>query len=184
MTTINSRSEMLSWQTGPCYLGTLLVAHTSAGVCAVLPGESRDELIAELARQYPNTALKHADDPGIPWFTAVMDYLEDSRRPLAAEIELRGTDFQCKVWRALQEIPSGSTASYAEIARRIGQPQASRAVAGACAANSLAVVVPCHRVLRSDGALSGYRWGIKRKQALLEREQRLSRPKESDADLP
>lgn len=177
MTTIDPRSETLSWQTGHCYLGTLLVAHTSAGVCAVLPGESKDELIAELARRYPNATLKQAKDPDVPWFNAVMDYLEDSRKPLAIELDLRGTDFQCRVWRALQEIPSGSSASYADIARRIGQPQASRAVAGACAANALAVVVPCHRVLRSDGALSGYRWGIKRKQALLEREQGLSRSK-------
>ncbi|MDN6318362.1 MAG: methylated-DNA--[protein]-cysteine S-methyltransferase [Marinobacter sp.] len=169
-----AQGETITWQAGHCYLGEILVAHSSNGVCAVLPGESRDELVAELARRFPEATLAHANDSRADWFTAVMSYLIDSRRPLSIKLDLRGTEFQCAVWRTLQDIPSGSSASYGEIARRMGVPTASRAVAGACAANPLAVVVPCHRVLRGDGSLSGYRWGVKRKQAVLSHEQGLS----------
>ncbi|RBW49895.1 methylated-DNA--[protein]-cysteine S-methyltransferase [Marinobacter sp. F3R11] len=166
--------ELIAWQTGHCYLGEVLVARTVAGVCAVLPGESPEELVAELARRFPNAILEHANNSRAEWFAGVMNYLIDSRRPLSVQLDLRGTDFQRRVWRALQEIPSGSSASYGEIARRMGVPSASRAVAGACAANPLAVVIPCHRILRGDGSLSGYRWGVRRKQALLSHEQGLS----------
>lgn len=170
----SAQDETITWQTGHCYLGEILVAGTSGGVCAVLPGGSAEELVAELARRFPGATLKHANDSRADWFAGVMSYLIDSRKPLSIQLDLRGTEFQCKVWRALQEIPSGSSASYGDIARRMGMPTASRAVAGACAANPLAVVVPCHRVLRGDGSLSGYRWGVKRKQAVLSHEQGLS----------
>ncbi|MDO6440637.1 MULTISPECIES: methylated-DNA--[protein]-cysteine S-methyltransferase [unclassified Marinobacter] len=170
----NAQDETITWQTGHCYLGEILVASTQSGVCAVLPGGSREELVMELARRFPNATLEHANNSRADWFAEVMRYLIDSRRPLAVQLDLRGTEFQCRVWRALQEIPSGSSSSYGEIAQRMGIPTASRAIAGACAANPLAVVVPCHRVLRGDGSLSGYRWGIKRKQALLSHEQGLS----------
>lgn len=166
--------ETITWQVGHCYLGDILVAHSPAGVCAVLPGDSSEELALELARRFPTATLKHANDSRAVWFAEVMSYLIDSRKPLSVKLDLRGTEFQCRVWRALREIPSGCSASYGEIARRVGAPTASRAVAGACAANPLAVVVPCHRVLRGDGSLSGYRWGVKRKQAVLSHEQRLS----------
>jgi len=174
MTGSNSQDETITWQTGHCYLGEILVARTESGVCAVLPGGSPEELVAELARRFPNAILKHANNSRADWFADVMSYLIDSRRPLSVQLDLRGTEFQCKVWRALQEIPSGSSTSYGEIAERMGMPTASRAIAGACAANPLAVVVPCHRVLRGDGSLSGYRWGVKRKQAVLSHEQGLS----------
>ncbi|MGO1463170.1 MAG: methylated-DNA--[protein]-cysteine S-methyltransferase [Marinobacter sp.] len=169
-----AKNETISWQAGHCYLGEVLVACSHTGVCAVLPGESRDELVAELARRFPDAILIHANDSRADWFASVMRYLIDSRRPLSVALDLRGTEFQCRVWQTLRDIPSGSSASYGDIARRMGMPAASRAVAGACAANPLAVVVPCHRVLRSDGSLSGYRWGIRRKQAVLSHEQGLS----------
>ncbi|WP_298447725.1 methylated-DNA--[protein]-cysteine S-methyltransferase [uncultured Marinobacter sp.] len=174
MTAKNAQDETILWQTGHCYLGEVLVACTPKGVCAVLPGETADELVDDLAQRFPNAELTHANDSRAPWFTEVMNHLIDSRRPLSVELDLRGTEFQCRVWQALQEIPSGSSSSYGDIARQMGMPTASRAVAGACAANPMAVVVPCHRVLRGDGSLSGYRWGIKRKQALLSHEQGLS----------
>lgn len=174
MTGNSTQGETITWQTGHCYLGEILVASTPYGVCAVLPGESVEALKEDLARRFPHASLTHAANSRASWFANVMNYLVDSRKPLAVELDLRGTEFQCRVWRALQEIPSGSSASYGEIARRMGVPSASRAVAGACAANPLAVVVPCHRVLRGDGSLSGYRWGIERKQAVLNREQGLS----------
>ncbi|WP_096275508.1 methylated-DNA--[protein]-cysteine S-methyltransferase [Marinobacter sp. LV10R510-11A] len=174
MTGKSAQAETISWQAGHCYLGEILVARSISGVCAVLPGESPDELVAELARRFPGATLNPANDSRADWFAGVMSYLIDSRKPLAIQLDLRGTEFQCKVWRALQEIPSGSSASYGDIARRMGMPSAARAVAGACAANPLAVVVPCHRVLRGDGSLSGYRWGVKRKQAVLSHEQGLS----------
>lgn len=174
MTEKSGQGETITWQTGHCYLGEILVARSRNGVCAVLPGESRDELVAELARRFPDATLTHTKDSRADWFAGVMSYLIDSRRPLSIKLDLRGTDFQCAVWRALRDIPSGSSASYGEIAQRMGKPTASRAVAGACAANPLAVVVPCHRVLRRDGGLSGYRWGVKRKQAVLSHEQGLS----------
>ena len=174
MTGSNAQDETITWQTGHCYLGEILVARTPRGVCAVLPGEFPEELVAELARRFPNAILEHANNSRAEWFTDVMSYLIDSRRPLSVQLDLRGTEFQCKVWRALQKIPSGSSTSYGEIAERMGMPTASRAIAGACAANPLAVVVPCHRVLRGDGSLSGYRWGVKRKQAILSHEQGLS----------
>ncbi|MCK0164567.1 methylated-DNA--[protein]-cysteine S-methyltransferase [Marinobacter sp. S6332] len=174
MTGKNAQDETITWQTGHCYLGEILVACTSQGVCAVLPGDSVEELTADLARRFPNACFAHANNSRAEWFSSVMSYLIDSRKPLTAQLDLRGTDFQCKVWQALQEIPSGSSSTYGDIARRMGMPTASRAVAGACAANPLAVVVPCHRVLRGDGSLSGYRWGVKRKQAVLSHEQGLS----------
>lgn len=174
MTGKSAQGEKITWQTGHCYLGEILVARTPRGVCAVLPGESPEELVAELARRFPSAALEYANNSRADWFACVMNYLIDSRKPLSIQLDLRGTEFQCSVWRALQDIPSGSSASYGEIARRMGIPTASRAIAGACAANPLAVVVPCHRVLRGDGSLSGYRWGVKRKQALLSHEQGLS----------
>ncbi len=174
MTGNKVQDETITWQTGHCYLGEILVARALNGVCAVLPGESLEELVTELARRFPDAILEHANNSRADWFADVMSYLIDSRKPLSVQLDLRGTDFQCRVWRALQEIPSGCSASYGEIARRMGMPTASRAVAGACAANPLAVVVPCHRVLHRDGSLSGYRWGIKRKQAVLSHEQGLS----------
>ncbi|QSP96534.1 methylated-DNA--[protein]-cysteine S-methyltransferase [Marinobacter salinisoli] len=168
------QGEPIVWQVGRCYLGTVMVARTSKGICAVLPGDSTEELLTELADRFPGATFEHCDSHREDWFQGVMDYLVDSRKQPSVRLDLRGTDFQCRVWHTLREIPSGSCASYSEVARRVGLPSGSRAVAGACAANPVAVLVPCHRVLRSDGSLSGYRWGLQRKKALLDHEQSLS----------
>ncbi|KAA1174919.1 methylated-DNA--[protein]-cysteine S-methyltransferase [Marinobacter salinexigens] len=166
--------EIITWQVGNCYLGSVLVAHSDHGVCAVLPGDSTEGLLADLAGRFPGAQLQHSETSSEDWFSEVMDYLVDSRHTLGVDLDLRGTEFQRRVWQTLRTIPSGSRASYAEVARKVGVPSGSRAVAGACAANHLAVLVPCHRVVRSDGSLSGYRWGESRKRALLNHEQALS----------
>jgi AraC family transcriptional regulator of adaptative response/methylated-DNA-[protein]-cysteine methyltransferase len=153
-----------------CPLGLVLAAWTSQGLCAVLLGDDRAALLRDLEARLPSAALvavePSADDP----IARVIALIESPRGAQELAIDARGTAFQRSVWSALREIPAGSTASYADIALRLGRPKAVRAVAGACAANPLAVVVPCHRVLRSDGSLSGYRWGVERKRALLARE--------------
>jgi len=169
-----AENEVITWQAGPCYLGTVLVARTTEGICAVLLGDTAEELETDLKKRFPKADLVHTNNSGDVWFLSVMDYLADSRKALPVSLDMHGTEFQLRVWRALRDIPSGEFSSYGEVARKIGIPSGSRAVAGACAANPLAILVPCHRVLKSDGELSGYRWGIKRKQALLDHEQSLS----------
>jgi AraC family transcriptional regulator of adaptative response/methylated-DNA-[protein]-cysteine methyltransferase len=139
-------------------------------VCAILLGDDPDALLAQLQQRFPRGA---PDRRRCGLRTArgqVVGFVEAPRIGLALPLDMRGTAFQQRVWQALRDIPPGETLSYAELARRIGAPRAVRAVAGACAANPLAVAIPCHRVVRSDGALAGYRWGIERKRALLERE--------------
>lgn len=169
-----AQDETITWQADTCYLGTVLVARTAEGICSVLLGDTTEDLVVDLAKRFPDTVLMHTSNSRDEWFLSVMDYLVDSRKPMPVSLDMRGTEFQCKVWQALREIPSGSSASYGEVARKVGIPSGSRAVAGACAANPLAVLVPCHRVLKSDGGLSGYRWGVRRKKALLDHEQSLS----------
>jgi AraC family transcriptional regulator of adaptative response/methylated-DNA-[protein]-cysteine methyltransferase len=152
------------------YLGWVLVAATDRGICRIDLGETPEALKARLEADFPEADL----GPGGPAFDAVVAQvvalLEAPERGLALPLDIQGTAFQRRVWAALQEIPAGATASYGEIAARIGEPQAARAVAQACAHNTLAVAIPCHRVVRSDGSLGGYRWGLDRKAALLERE--------------
>jgi AraC family transcriptional regulator, regulatory protein of adaptative response / methylated-DNA-[protein]-cysteine methyltransferase len=151
-------------------LGQVLVAQSAAGLCAVLLGDDGAALRHDLKGRFPWARLTEGG-PGLDTLaTRVLRFLESPGDGLDVPLDLRGTEFQKSVWNALLEIPAGSTASYAGIARRIGLPAAARAVARACGANSLAVVIPCHRVVRSDGNLSGYRWGVERKRALLERE--------------
>ncbi|WP_085317644.1 methylated-DNA--[protein]-cysteine S-methyltransferase [Derxia lacustris] len=155
---------------GQCSLGAILVAQTAVGLCAVLLGDDPDALLHELQRRFGAARLIGGDADFERTVATVIGFVEAPRLGLALPLDLRGTAFQQRVWQALRQIPPGSTASYAQIAERIGAPKAVRAVAGACAANPLAVAIPCHRVLRSDGGLSGYRWGVERKRALLERE--------------
>ena len=150
-------------------LGRLLVARSDVGLCAVLPGDADAVLEADLRARLPAHVVLRNDDAVAPLADSVRRCIEGVAQP-DFELDLRGTDFQRSVWRALRQVPAGATASYTEIAERIGRPQSVRAVAQACAANALAVVVPCHRAVRLDGGLSGYRWGIERKRALLERE--------------
>ena len=152
-------------------LGRLLVAATERGVCRVMLGDNGETLQADLLSEFP-TARVVQDKSGklAGWVGAILAYL-DAREPhLDLPLDIRATAFQRRVWRELQKIPFGKTRSYAEVARRIGQPQATRAVARACATNPAALVIPCHRVIREDGDLGGYRWGLERKKALLERE--------------
>jgi AraC family transcriptional regulator of adaptative response/methylated-DNA-[protein]-cysteine methyltransferase len=155
---------------GACSLGAILVASTDKGVCAVLLGEDADALVKDLQDRFPRACFVGGERDFEQWMAQVVGLVEAPRQGLNLPLDVRGTAFQQRVWEALRAIPPGSTASYAEIAERIGAPKAVRAVAQACAANHIAVAIPCHRVVRSDGALSGYRWGVERKQKLLERE--------------
>lgn len=159
----------IRYAVGQCSLGALLVARSPAGLCAISLGDDADALAAGLLTAHPQ-ARPDTDDSALAQVAAFID------RPgsaLALPLAPQGTPFQLRVWQALAQIAPGHTLSYTELAQRIGAPRAVRAVAGACAANPLAVAIPCHRVLRRDGALAGYRWGEARKRALLEREARL-----------
>ncbi|MCB0022555.1 MAG: methylated-DNA--[protein]-cysteine S-methyltransferase, partial [Caldilinea sp.] len=152
-----------------CYLGWVLVAATDRGLCAIDLGDDPEALEAGLRERFPKAAIRH--DPGFSdWTQQVVRFLNAPERGLDLPLDIQGTAFQRRVWTALRAIPAGSTLSYTEVAERIGEPKAVRAVAGACAANKLAVAIPCHRVVRQNGNLSGYRWGIERKRKLLARE--------------
>ena len=155
---------------GQCSLGAILVARSDRGVCAILLGDDADALARELQDRFPQASLVGGEAGFEQWVAQVVGCVEAPGLGLDLPLDVRGTAFQQRVWQALQAIPAGKTASYADIAHRIGAPKSYRAVAQACGANALAVAIPCHRVVRSDGGLSGYRWGVARKRALLERE--------------
>ena len=157
---------------GECSLGAILVAQSERGICAILLGDDADALTPQLQDRFPNAQLSGGDAAFERIVAQVVGFVEAPRNGLELPLDVRGTAFQQRVWQALRKIPAGKTVSYAEIATRIGAPRAVRAVAGACAANMHAVAIPCHRVIKRDGALSGYRWGVERKQALLVRESR------------
>ncbi|HTT09659.1 MAG TPA: bifunctional DNA-binding transcriptional regulator/O6-methylguanine-DNA methyltransferase Ada [Burkholderiaceae bacterium] len=155
---------------GECSLGSILVARSARGICAISLGDDPEELARDLQDRFPQARLI-GDDAGFAALVArVVGLVEAPGVGLDLPLDVRGTAFQRRVWEALREIPAGATESYAEIARRIGAPKSVRAVAQACGANPLAVAIPCHRVVRQDGSLSGYRWGVRRKEALLARE--------------
>jgi len=155
---------------GECSLGSILVAKSERGVCAILLGDDPEALARDLQDQFPNANLAGGDAQFEQLVAKVVGLVEAPGVGLDLPLDVRGTAFQQRVWQALKGIPVGVTASYAEIAKRIGSPGAARAVAQACASNRLAVAIPCHRVVRNDGAISGYRWGVERKRELLERE--------------
>ena len=157
---------------GECSLGSILVAATERGVCAILFGDDPAELAHDLERRFPKARIIGADRDFEQLVAEVVGLVEAPRVGTKLPLDIRGTAFQQRVWKALAEVPAGETRTYAEIAGAIGAPRAVRAVAGACAANALAVAIPCHRVVRTDGDLSGYRWGVERKRALLAREAR------------
>lgn len=157
---------------GECALGAILVAQSERGICAILLGDDPDALARDLQDRFPRASLIGGDRGFEQLVATVVGFVEAPRIGLDLPLDVRGTAFQQRVWQALRVIPAGHTASYTEIARRIGAPKAVRAVAGACAANALAVAIPCHRVVRSDGGLSGYRWGVERKRTLLDNEAR------------
>jgi AraC family transcriptional regulator of adaptative response/methylated-DNA-[protein]-cysteine methyltransferase len=155
---------------GSSSLGAILVARSGRGVCAILLGDDPDRLVRDLRDRFPRARLIGGDADFGRWVAKVVGLVEAPGTGLDLPLDVRGTAFQQRVWQALRRIPAGKTATYSQIARRIGAPKAVRAVAQACAANPLAVAIPCHRVVRNDGALAGYRWGVARKRALLERE--------------
>lgn len=155
---------------GESSLGAILVARSQRGVCAISLGDDPERLLRELQDRFPRAELIGGDAAFERLVAQVVGLIEHPNIGHDLPLDVRGTAFQQRVWQALRQIPCGETASYAQIAQRIGAPKAVRAVAQACAANALAVAVPCHRVVRSDGALSGYRWGVERKRALLVRE--------------
>ena len=155
---------------GPCSLGSIFVAATEIGVCAISLGEDPETLVHDLEKRFPRATLVGADERFEKLVANVVGLVEYPRGKGDLPLDIRGTVFQQRVWQALRDIPAGTTATYAEVASAIGEPGSARAVAQACAANPLAVAIPCHRVVRTDGSLSGYRWGIDRKRSLLDRE--------------
>jgi AraC family transcriptional regulator of adaptative response/methylated-DNA-[protein]-cysteine methyltransferase len=163
-------NEDIKFAVGQTSLGAILVASTNKGVAAILLGSDPEDLVRDLQDRFPKAHLIGADRDYEALVARVVGFVEAPKMGLNLPLDVRGTAFQERVWKALQEIPPGATVSYAEIARHIGAPKSVRAVAGACAANNLAVAIPCHRVVRNDGALSGYAWGVDRKRALIERE--------------
>jgi AraC family transcriptional regulator, regulatory protein of adaptative response / methylated-DNA-[protein]-cysteine methyltransferase len=161
---------VIHFAVGECSLGSILVARSAKGVCAILLGDDPDALVRDLQDRFPRATFVGGDRAFEKVVARVVGFIESPARGLDLPLDVRGTAFQQRVWQALRKIPAGSTVSYTEIASRIGMPNGSRAVAQACGANPLAVAIPCHRVVRNDGSLSGYRWGVERKRRLLERE--------------
>lgn len=154
----------------PCSLGWVIVAATRTGICAIAFGDAPQTLANDLRARFPQAQFEPADDEFRCWIARVLAYIEQPRGMLDLPLDIQGTVFQHRVWQALRAIPAGETASYGEIAERLGQANAYRAVAHACASNYVALAIPCHRAVRADGTLSGYRWGIARKAELLRRE--------------
>ena len=169
------KSTRIDYAVGHCELGHCLVALSERGICAVLLGDSHEALMAELQQSFPSAHCMPAAAEFSEQIQSVIASLNQRATPLTLPLDIRGTAFQQQVWQALREIPTGEPRSYQHIADGIGNPKAVRAVAGACAANRLAILIPCHRVVRGDGSLSGYRWGVARKAALLAREKEQER---------
>jgi AraC family transcriptional regulator of adaptative response/methylated-DNA-[protein]-cysteine methyltransferase len=163
-------NEEIKFAVGQTALGAILVASSTKGVASILLDDDQEKLVRDLQDRFPNARLVGADSEYESLIARVVGFVENPHIGLDQPLDVRGTAFQRRVWQALQDIPAGQRVSYSEIARRIGCPNSVRAVAGACAANNLAVAIPCHRVVRNDGALSGYAWGVDRKRALLDRE--------------
>ena len=168
--------QRIRYAVAPCYLGWVLVAATERGVCALEFGDGPAELREHLRARLPGAHLVGDDPDFAGWIEQVLAFLDAPEAGLRLPLDVAGTAFQRRVWAALREIPAGATASYGEIAARIGKPKAGRAVAGACAANRIAVAIPCHRVVRRDGEPGGYRWGVERKRELLRREAEMENP--------
>ncbi len=164
------KGELIRFAIGQCSLGAILVAASEKGVCGITLGDDPEFLLANLQNRFRNAELVGGDGEFEKLVATVVGFVEAPQLGLELPLDVRGTVFQQRVWQALREIPAGSTASYSQIAEKIGSPLSVRAVAGACAANSIAVAIPCHRVVRHDGQLSGYRWGVERKRWLLQRE--------------
>jgi AraC family transcriptional regulator of adaptative response/methylated-DNA-[protein]-cysteine methyltransferase len=163
-------NAQIRFAVGQCSLGAILVAQSQRGICAILLGDDPEQLVHDLQDQFPRAQLIGGDAAFEQLVARVVGFIEAPALGLSLPLDVRGTAFQERVWQALREIPPGATVSYAQVAERIGAPKSARAVAQACAANHLAVAIPCHRVVRRNGELSGYRWGVERKRELLQRE--------------
>lgn len=167
----HKRNEIIPFALGESWVGRILVAASSKGVCYVSLGDNVEDLIHAMKEKFPEAdPEEHKSGELCVYLSKIVDYLENPFQRLNIPLYERGTEFQLRVWQALRAIPVGMTASYSEIAKIIGSPRSVRAVAAACAANPLAILTPCHRVIRSDGTLSGYRWGVDKKRRLLQRE--------------
>ena len=162
--------EVIRFAVGECSLGSILVAATSRGICAILLGDDPDALVHQLEDSFPSADMVGGDARFDRLVARAVGFVESPRDNLDLPLDIRGTAFQKRVWEAIRRIPAGSTRSYAQIAKEVGRPKGSRAVAGACGANRIALAIPCHRVIRTDGGVSGYRWGVERKRGLLKRE--------------
>ncbi len=171
---------------GKCSLGAILVAESSRGICAILLGDDPESLVQQLQDSFPHAALCGADPDFEQRMASIIGFVDAPQTGLALPLDIRGTAFQQRVWQALREIPFGTTVSYSQIAQKIGSPKSVRAVAGACAANLLAVAIPCHRVVKNDGQISGYRWGIERKRKILAQEEKMGsqKPDQSKIFIP
>ncbi len=167
---IDSAEEQIEYMIGLCRYGSLLLATTIKGVCAVFLGDHPDTLFMELRQQFPEAEFIAGDEEFEKLLVEVINFVEAPLGRPELALDARGTAFQRSVWAALTEIPYGETCTYSELAMRVGSPSAVRAVGQACASNRIAVLIPCHRVIRGDGDISGYRWGEKRKRRLLDRE--------------
>ncbi len=165
------RFATIGYTIANCPLGRLLMAATNKGVCAVFLGDSDSELEEWLGEEFPAASIARDDQRLTSWLNEILSHLEGQRPHLDLPLDVQATAFQLKVWHKLREIPYGTTKSYSQIAAELGEPKATRAVARACATNPASIVIPCHRVVRTDGHLGGYRWGLKRKRKLLDREQ-------------
>lgn len=165
------RGETIRFALGDCRLGVILVAATTRGICAIELGDAADALLQDFQRRFPQAVLVGDDPAFAQWVSVLVGYVDQPDATIMdLPLDIQGTAFQQRVWQALRAIPCGDTATYTDVANALGKPTAARAVARACATNSIALAIPCHRVVRSDGSLSGYRWGVERKAALLERE--------------
>ena len=168
--------ERVDFAMGRCSLGQILIAASEKGILAVLIGDAPEELQAELQTRFPGTMLARGSARAESQLASVIGFIDRGESASQLSLDVRGSPFQQRVWQALQEIPSGTVLTYTDLARRVGMPGATRAVASACAANPLAVVIPCHRVVGKNGRLAGYRWGLERKRTLLAREAAAMQP--------
>lgn len=178
------QATRIQFATAQCWLGTILVAATEIGICAVLLGDKSQVLIDDLRNRFPKSEVVNGDDQFDEVIAAVVEFVSVPTQKWDLPLDICGTVFQHRVWDALRQIPPGSTATYTDIARQIGRPTAVRAVAQACASNAMAVAIPCHRVVCTDGSLAGYRWGIARKRELLHRERDAAGSSGQDEPLP
>jgi AraC family transcriptional regulator of adaptative response/methylated-DNA-[protein]-cysteine methyltransferase len=170
-------STTIRYMLTDCPLGRLLLAATDRGVCGVYLGDADDYLEGELRREFPAATLSRDGDGLSDWAALIAEHLRGELPHLELPLDVRATAFQWKVWQYLRTIPRGQTRTYRQVAEALGQPQAARAVARACATNPVSVVIPCHRVVRGDGGLGGYRWGVQRKEALLRKEKGEDEPR-------